>query len=58
MAQLLESENPTRLGLRKVGRWKGVCSYGIGRRFRLLYAVRFEDHTIVFLDIGTHGVYR
>ena len=58
MAQLLESEDPTRLGLRKVGRWKGVYSYEIGRQFRLLYTVRFEDHTIVFLDIGTHGVYR
>jgi mRNA-degrading endonuclease RelE of RelBE toxin-antitoxin system len=58
MAQLLESEDPAKLGLRKVGRWKGVYSFEIGRQFRLLYAIRFEDHTSLFLDIGTHGVYR
>ena len=28
------------LGHRKVGRWKGVYSYEIGRQFRLLYSVR------------------
>jgi len=56
--QLLESADPSKLGLRKVGRWKGVYSYEIGRQFRLLYSVRFEEHTIVFHDIGTHGVYR
>ena len=58
MAQLLESDDPAELGLRKVGRWKGVYSYEVGRQFRILYTVRFEDRTILFLDIGTHGVYR
>jgi mRNA-degrading endonuclease RelE of RelBE toxin-antitoxin system len=58
LAQLLESEDPTELGLRKVGRWKGVYSYEIGRQFRILYQVRPEDHTVVFHDVGTHGVYR
>jgi mRNA-degrading endonuclease RelE of RelBE toxin-antitoxin system len=58
IVQLLESEDPTKLGLRKVGPWKGVYSYEIGRQFRLLYQVRFEDHTVVFHDVGTHGVYR
>ena len=56
--QLLESEDPSKLGLRKVGKWKGVYSYEIGRQFRLLYSARFEEHTIVFHDIPTHGVYR
>lgn len=37
--QLLSSDDPTKLGLRKVGRWKGVYSYEIGRQFRLLYSV-------------------
>jgi mRNA-degrading endonuclease RelE of RelBE toxin-antitoxin system len=32
VAQLLEAENPAKLGLRKVGRWKGVYSYEIGRQ--------------------------
>jgi addiction module RelE/StbE family toxin len=58
MSQLVESEDPTKLGLRKVARWKGVYSYEIGRQFRILYTVRFDDQTIVFLDVGTHGVYR
>lgn len=46
MGHLLESEDPTKLGLRKVARWKGVFSYEIGRQFRILYAVRFEDRTL------------
>jgi addiction module RelE/StbE family toxin len=56
--RLLNSDDPTRLGLRKVGKWKGVYSYEIGRQFRLLYAVRFEDRVVELLDVGTHGVYR
>ena len=55
---LLNSEDPTKLGLRKVGRWKGVYSYEIGRQFRILYTVRFNDRTVELLDVGTHGVYR
>jgi len=55
---LLNSEDPTKLGLRKVGRWKGVYSYEIGRQFRILYTVRFDDQTVELLDVGTHGVYR
>lgn len=56
--QLLNSEDPTKLGLRKVGRWAGEYSYEIGRQFRLLYRVRFEDRAVELLDVGTHGVYR
>lgn len=56
--QLLESEDRSKLGLRKTGKWKGVYSYEIGWQFRLLYSVRLEEHTVVFHDIGTHGVYR
>ena len=56
--QLLNSEDPTRLGLRKVGRWKGVYSYEIGRQFRLLYSVMSADNVVELLDVGTHGVYR
>jgi addiction module RelE/StbE family toxin len=56
--QLLNSVDPTKLGLKKVGRWKGVYSYEIGRQFRLLYSVRFEERVVELLDVGTHGVYR
>ena len=56
--QLLSSDDPTELGLRKVGRWKGVYSYEIGKQFRLLYVVSFEERVIELLDVGTHSVYR
>ncbi len=58
MLQLLNSEDPAKLGLRKVGKWRGVLSYEIGRQFRILYKVRLGDRTVEFLDVGTHGVYR
>jgi len=58
MEQLVDSEDPRRLGLRKVGHWKGAYSYEIGRQFRILYSLDIESQTIVFLDVGTHGVYR
>lgn len=56
--QLLNSDDPAKLGLGKVGKWKGVYSYEIGRQFRLLYSVRFEERVVELLDVGTHGVYR
>lgn len=58
LLELLNAGDPTRLGLRKVGKWEGVYSYEIGRQFRILYKVRFEDRTVELLDVGTHGVYR
>ncbi len=58
LLELLSSDDPTRLGLRKVGKWKGILSYEIGRQFRILYRVRVQDRTVELLDVGTHGVYR
>lgn len=55
---LLNSDDPRELGLRKVGRWKGVYSYELGRQFRILYYVKFDERVVQFLDVGTHGVYR
>ena len=55
--ELLNIDDPTKLGLRKVGRWKGVYSYEIGGQFRLLYAVRFQDRVVELLDVGTHKIY-
>lgn len=56
--ELLSADDPTKLGLRKVGKWKGVYSFEIGRQFRLLYAINFEDRVVQFLDVGTDVVYR
>ena len=58
MEQLLDSDDPRRLGLRKVARWEGAYSYEIVRQFRVLYSIKLEARTIIFLDVGTHGVYR
>ena len=56
IVQILRAEDPTKFGLRKVGRWKDVFSYKIGRQFRLLYAVRFEANVVELLDVGTQRV--
>lgn len=56
--QLLNSGDPRRLGLRKLGKWKGTYTYEIGKQFRVLYRVRFEDRTIELLDVGPHTIYR
>ena len=53
----MSSEDPRKLGYRKVGKWKGAYSYEIGKKIRILYRVRFKDKTIVFLDVGTHKIY-
>lgn len=55
---LLDSEDPRKLGLRKIGRWRGIHSYEIGRRFRILYRARLEDRTVELLDVGLHTIYR
>jgi len=31
--QLMESNDPTSLGVRKIGKWKGTYTYEIGRRY-------------------------
>jgi mRNA-degrading endonuclease RelE of RelBE toxin-antitoxin system len=58
LRDLLSADDPRRLGLRKVGKWEGVYSYEVGRQFRILYNVRFEERIVELLDVGTHGVYR
>ena len=58
MRELLNADDPRRLGLRKVGKWQGIYSYEIGRQFRILYDVRFEEGIVELLDVGTHIVYR
>ncbi|MGQ9719678.1 MAG: type II toxin-antitoxin system RelE family toxin [Nitrososphaerales archaeon] len=55
--QLMSSDDPRKLGYRKIGRWEGAYSYEIGRKIRILYRVRFEDKTILFLDVGHHKIY-
>ena len=56
--KLLNSDYLARLGLRKVGRWKGVYSYEIGRQFGMLCFVKSEERVVQFLDVGTYGIYR
>ena len=52
--QLMESEDPERLGEYKRGRFLGCYAYDIGRRYRILYLVERETNTIWLLRVGTH----
>jgi len=55
--QLMGSDDPTVLGVRKIGQWKGAYTYEIGRRYRIFYIVLFQQRTIEFLDVGGHELY-
>ncbi len=55
--ELMESENPATLGLRKIGKWKGVYTYEIGRRYRIFYTVRFDQRIVELLHVGGHELY-
>jgi mRNA-degrading endonuclease YafQ of YafQ-DinJ toxin-antitoxin module len=54
---LLTAEDPSKLGHRLHGRWKGTFSYGIGKQFSLIFQVDFEKRSVVFLAVGTHKIY-
>jgi len=58
LQELANSEEPQKLGHRLHGRWQGLCSYEIGRQYRIVYRVKFDDKVIEFLAAGTHKVYR
>ncbi len=55
--QLMESDDPTSLGARKIGKWKGAYTYEIGRRYRIFYKILFQQRTVEFLDVGGHELY-
>ena len=55
--QLMQSDDPASLGIRKIGKWKGTYTYEIGRRYRIFYTIQFEQRTIHFLDVGGHEIY-
>lgn len=54
LRELAESEDPRLLGVRKIGKWKGVLTYEIGRRYRIFYSVVFDQKTIHVLHVGGH----
>ena len=52
--QLMESNEPEKLGEYKRGRFLGCYAYEIGRQYRILYLVERETNTIWLLRVGTH----
>ncbi len=57
LEELIESGDPRTLGARKIGRWKGVYTCEIGRRYRIFYTVVFGQRTIEILHVGGHELY-
>ena len=57
ITQLMQSDDPVSLGIRKIGKWKGTYTYEIGRRYRIFYTIQFDQRTIYFLDVGGHEIY-
>jgi addiction module RelE/StbE family toxin len=57
ITELMQSDNPALIAIRKIGKWKGVYTYEIGKRYRIFYTVQFEQRTICFLDVGGHEIY-
>jgi addiction module RelE/StbE family toxin len=56
--ELVESEDPRKLGHRLHGRWEGYYSYEIGSQFRIIYRVDFAVKVIELMAAGTHKIYR
>jgi addiction module RelE/StbE family toxin len=55
---LAESPDPRKAGHGLHGLWAGLHSLEVGRRYRLIYKVDFEKHTIQLIAVGTHKIYR
>jgi len=51
---LTNSEDPTKLGDRKHGRFKYCYGYNITKSIRLLYRVFFKEKVIQLIDLDDH----
>lgn len=56
--EILNSEDPRKLGRPKYGKWKGAYGYDIGRAIRILYSVELQKKLVTFLRCGPHPIYR
>jgi len=54
---ILDAEEPRRLGRPKLGKWKGAYGYDVGRAIRVLYAVETRENVVTFLRCGPHPIY-
>ncbi|MBI4258683.1 MAG: type II toxin-antitoxin system RelE/ParE family toxin [Thaumarchaeota archaeon] len=57
LKELTRSEDPLLLGVRKIGKWKGVFTYEIGRKYRIFYRVDVYRRTIHVFHVGGHELY-
>jgi len=55
---LTERADPRKAGHGLRGRWESMHSFEVGRRYRLVYKVDFEEHAIQLIAVGTHKIYR
>jgi mRNA-degrading endonuclease RelE of RelBE toxin-antitoxin system len=54
---ILNSEDPRRVGRAKLGRWRGAYGYDVGRDVRVLYSLEARERLVVFLRCGPHTIY-
>lgn len=54
---ILNSDDPGKLGRPKIGKWKGAYGYDIGRAVRVLYSVEPKERLVIFLRCGPHQIY-
>lgn len=54
---ILNADDPRRLGRPKLGKWHGAYGYDVGRAIRVLYSVEPQERLIVFLRCGSHPIY-
>jgi mRNA-degrading endonuclease RelE of RelBE toxin-antitoxin system len=57
---ILESENPRRLGIHKINNMDCIYGYELGLQYRILYEVldTLGKREVVFYRVGLHNIYK
>ena len=51
---LKDTDNPSKLGNRKNGRYRDCFGYCLTNSYRLIFSINYDEHTIIFVTIGDH----
>ncbi|SMH71294.1 type II toxin-antitoxin system RelE family toxin [Candidatus Nitrosotalea okcheonensis] len=54
VAEIVGSEDPTKLGEQKRGHLKHFYAYDLGRQYRIIYNISYNTKTIIFSNVGSH----
>jgi len=54
---LATSQDPRKKGSHKTGPLNCLHTYELGKQFRILYDVQFEQKLLILLRVGTHKIY-